>query len=82
MKRSSIEQYGERVIEGSDMFEQEQTFLEFVRARDLSIIDEWAKTLTCPILHLDGTNAVSGNIQAIVESYGLTKYTHLATGEF
>jgi hypothetical protein len=55
------------------MYEQEQGFLEFVRTRNLSIIDEWTKTLACPILHLDGTKAISENIQLIIEGYNRTK---------
>lgn len=69
----SLEQYGERVLVGGDMYEQEQEFLEFVRTRNLSIIDEWVKTLTYPILHLDGTKAISENIQLIIERYNRTK---------
>jgi adenylate kinase family enzyme len=73
VERRSIEQYGERVLVGGDMYEQEQGFLEFVRTRNLSIIDEWAKTLTCPILHLDGTKAILENIQLIIERYNRIK---------
>jgi adenylate kinase family enzyme len=73
VKHRSLEQYGERVLVGGDMYEQEQGFLEFVRTRNLSIIDEWTKTLDCPILHLDGTKAISENIQLIIEGYNRTK---------
>ena len=73
VERRSLEQYGERVLVGGDMYKQEQGFLEFVRTRNLSIIDEWTKTLTCPILHLDGTKAVSENIQLIIDSYNRIK---------
>lgn len=58
---------------GGDMYEQEQEFLELVRTRNLSIIDGWVKTLACPILHLDGTKAISENIQLIIERYNRTK---------
>jgi len=43
VKHRSSEQYGQRVLVGGDMYEQEQGFLGFVRARNLSIIDEWSK---------------------------------------
>ena len=73
VKRRTLEQYGERVLVGGDMYEQEHGFLEFVRTRNLSIIDEWVKTLTCPILHLDGTKVISENIQLIIQRYNRTK---------
>jgi hypothetical protein len=73
VERRSLERYGERVLVGGDMYEKEQGFLEFVKTRDLSAIDEWAKTLTCPILHLDGTKAIPENIQLIIERYSRIK---------
>lgn len=73
VERRSLEQYGERVLAGGDMYEQEQNFLEYVRTRNLSIIDEWAKTFACPLLHLDGTKAISENVQLIIEKYRRTK---------
>ena len=69
IERRSLEQYGKRILVGGDMYEQEQGFLEFVRTRNISVIDEWEKTLTFPILHLDGTKAISENIRLIIERY-------------
>lgn len=73
VKNRSLKQYGERVLLDGDMYEQEQGFLEFVRTRNISIIDEWAKTLACPILYLDGTKVISKNIQLIIDSYNRKK---------
>ncbi len=72
VKRRSQKRYGERVLAGGDMYEQEQRFIEFVRTRDLSKIDDWAKTLTCPIIKLDGTNPISENIDYIAKQYNGT----------
>ena len=69
VKRRSFEQYGNRVLAGGDMFEREQEFFEFVRTRNLSVIDEWVKTLTCPILPLDGTKSIPENLELILQSY-------------
>jgi Adenylate kinase and related kinases len=69
VEHRSLQKYGERVLPGGDMYEQEQGFFEFVKTRNLLSIDEWAKTLTCPILHLDGTKAISENIRLIIGQY-------------
>ncbi len=69
VKRRAEEQYGKRVWVGGDMYEQECKFAEFVETRNLSVIDDWAKTLTCPVVRLDGTKAISENIRLIVEQY-------------
>ncbi len=55
IEKRVFEKHGERVLMGGDMHEQEQRFLEFARTRNLSLIDEWAETLECPIIHVDGT---------------------------
>lgn len=63
VKQRSYKQYGERILQGGDMYEQEIKFFDFVASRPLSKIDQWAETLTCPVIHIDGaedwrTNAV------------------------
>jgi len=55
IKRRSFEQHGERILEGGDMYDSHKNFFAFVASRNLSRIDQWAKTLTCPILRIDGT---------------------------
>lgn len=75
VERRSLERYGERVLVGGDMYEQEQRFFEFVKTRDLLVIDEWVKTLTCPILHLDGTKAIFENIHLIIEYLQKLQFT-------
>jgi uridine kinase len=49
------ERFGERVQKGGDMYEQQLDFVDFVKSRSLSRINEWAETLTCPIIRVDGT---------------------------
>ncbi|MDR1892219.1 MAG: hypothetical protein LBQ48_04355 [Oscillospiraceae bacterium] len=53
-----ILQYGERVCKGGDMYEQEQKFYDFVATRPLASIEQWAKTLACPVIRFDGTRPV------------------------
>ncbi len=55
VKQRSYGLYGERVCKGGDMYEQELKFFDFVASRSLSKIDEWAETLTCPVVRIDGT---------------------------
>ena len=55
VKQRVFDRFGERVLEGGDMYEQEEKHFDFMANRPLSKIDEWAKTLSCPILHIDGT---------------------------
>ena len=69
VKMRSLEQYGSRVLKGGDMYEKEQEFFDFVDSRPLTQIDEWAKTLACPVIHVDGTTDWRDNAQSIAEQY-------------
>jgi len=55
VKQRNIEKFGERVLKGGDMYEQQMGFVDFVAKRSLSRIEQWAETLACPILRIDGT---------------------------
>ena len=69
VKRRAYQQYGDRVLKGGDMYEQEQKFFDFVANRDLSGIDEWAETLTCPVIRVDGTADWRINAVNIAEQF-------------
>ncbi|MDR2932768.1 MAG: AAA family ATPase [Oscillospiraceae bacterium] len=55
IKQRSFSQFGNRVLKGGDMVERELRFYEFVATRPLEKIERWAHTLTCPVIHIDGT---------------------------
>ena len=69
IKQRSREKYGERVCKGGDMYEQEQQFFDFAAARSLSGIGEWAETLTCPVMYVDGMVDFHINAAAIAERF-------------
>ena len=69
IEQRTYERYGERVLMGGDMYEQELKFLEFAASRSMKPVDEWAKTLTCPIIHIDGTIDWYTNAANIAKRY-------------
>lgn len=71
IKQRSYKQHGKRICKGGDMYEQEQQFFDFVASRSLSRIEQWATTLTCPVVHVDGTVNWHINVASIVEQYYL-----------
>jgi len=63
IQKRSYDKHGSRILKGGDMYEQEQAFFNFAASRPISKIEQWAETLTCPIICVDGeedwrTNAV------------------------
>jgi len=69
IKQRAYDQHGDRVRRGGDMYEQEQVFFNWAAARALSKIDEWARTLACPVIRVDGTADWRINAANIAEEY-------------
>lgn len=69
IKQRACKQYGERIREGGDMYEQQLKFVDFVASRSLSRIEKWAETLVCPIIYVDGTKSISKNTEWVIEQY-------------
>ena len=69
IKQRAFKQHGERIYEGGDMYEQHLKFVDFVTSRSLLRIEQWAETLVCPLIHVDGTKSIFENTEWIVEQY-------------
>ncbi len=69
IKQREIDKFGNRVLMGGDMYERQQKFHKFAATRSLTHIDEWAKTLTCPVIRLDGTLNLSDIVKHVVKEY-------------
>lgn len=65
IKKRSFEKFGERMLEGGDMFEQESNFFEFAAARSMEKTEKWLETLRCPIIYADGTKDIADNVKII-----------------
>lgn len=73
ISQRSRKQHGERVCEGGDMFDQQNGFYDFVASRSLSATENWAETLLCPVIRVDGTKPVYENAEWIVSQYQLLR---------
>ena len=70
--------FGERVMPGGDMYEQHQAFLKWAASydegglnmRSRAAHDKWEKTLTCPLLTLDGALPVEENLRRVLDVLG------------
>lgn len=61
----SFQKFGERMKMGGDLHEQEEKFFDFVKSRPENSVEEWAQSLKCPIIRIDGTKPVEENIDYI-----------------
>ena len=74
----TIERFGERVLEGGDMYESHIKFLEenpryeSDGSPNLSEQREWMKNMPCVKIELDGTKSIESNAKIIVENWNKT----------
>lgn len=71
IRRRAYEKFGERVMPGGDMYEQEQRFFDVAASRDPEEIKHQTEALHCPLIRLDGTKPISDNVKLIMEHYKL-----------
>ena len=63
----SFQKFGNRVLLGGDLHEQEKGFFDFIKSREEKTVEEWTQRLNCPIIRIDGTKPIKENIDLIIE---------------
>ncbi|MPM11329.1 hypothetical protein SDC9_57672 [bioreactor metagenome] len=67
--------YGERILEGGDMYEEHQHFLEISAMYDtdgspcMKTHEAWAASLPCKVIRLNGEDELNANVKRIVNEY-------------
>lgn len=72
VKQRAYDKFGDRVLAGGDMYEQEQRFFKAVEKnyeKKTEWTKEWLKTLSCPVIHLDGTKPIEENIECLMKKF-------------
>lgn len=69
IERREYERHEERIHKGGDMYEQHLKFIDFAASRSLSRIEQWAETLVCPVIRIDGTEDLRTNAANIAERF-------------
>ena len=65
IRQRAIDKFGDRVLPGGDMYEQEEKFFAFAEKRTPEKIEDWLKTLSHKVLRLDGTKPIQENVEHI-----------------
>lgn len=68
--------FGERILEGGDMYEEHQKMLNGIAGYDYGIggctlqqHENWLQSLKCKVIKLDGAKALKENLNIIIEAY-------------
>lgn len=67
IKKRAFDKFGDRVLIGGDMYEQEEAFFKMASKREPSAIEAWLNTISCKVLCLDGTKDINDNVKMILE---------------
>lgn len=67
VENRSFEKFGDRILPGGDLYEQEKRFFDMVKSRKEDEAAQWARSLGCPVIRIDGTRAVGENVRVIME---------------
>lgn len=70
VKNRSFRKFGNRMLPGGDLHEQEESFFAFVKSRAENTVEEWVQSLSCPIIRVDGTKTIEENITFITKIWG------------
>lgn len=66
VRKRSFKQFGDRMLSGGDLYKQEENFFDFVRNRPDNQVEEWLKSLLCPVIRIDGTLPTCENVDLCV----------------
>ena len=67
VKQRAADKFGPRVLEGGDMYQQEQNFFRYVARRTMEQTDAWVAEMGLPVLPLDGRVPPEENAERIAE---------------
>lgn len=66
IRNRSFQKFGERMLPGGDLYEQEERFFELVGSRPENMVEEWLQSLKCPCICVDGTKTIEENVDFII----------------
>ena len=65
VRERSFQKFGNRMLPGGDLYEQEEAFFCYVDSKAETTVEEWIEDLHCPILRVDGTKPIAENVRRI-----------------
>lgn len=63
----ALAQFGQRVLPGGDLYEKQLAFFRMVERRTGYETEDWLKTVTLPVIRVDGTRPVAENTEFLAQ---------------
>ena len=67
VRNRSFQKFGNRMLIGGDLYNQEEAFFQMVASRQDDYIENWLQTVKCPIIRVDGTKPIEENVEHIIQ---------------
>lgn len=71
VRNRSFQKFGERMLKGGDLYNQEEAFFKMVDSRENDFVENWLQTVNCPIIRVDGTKPIEDNVEYIIKEIGM-----------
>ena len=71
VRSRSFQKFGNRMLPGGELYESEEAFFRMIEARREDYVESWVKTLSCPVIRIDGTRPVEDNVRLILRQTGI-----------
>ena len=68
VRNRSFQKFGNRMLMGGDLYDQEEKFFQMVASRRDEYVDNWLQTVKCPIIRVDGTKPIEENVAYIIQA--------------
>lgn len=65
VRNRSFQKFGDRMLSGGDLHEQEERFFALVESRAENTVEKWVSVLNCPVIRVDGRKPIEENISFI-----------------
>ena len=65
IRNRSFQKFGNRMLIGGDLYNQEEAFFQMAESRRDDYVENWLKTVKCPIIRIDGTKPIEENVEYI-----------------
>ena len=67
VKDRSFQKFGKRMLPGGNLYEREEKVFDLVSSRTEDTVEEWLKSISRPVIRIDGTKPVEENIRVIMQ---------------
>ena len=75
VKERSFRKFGDRMLPGGDLYEQEQSFFDLISSRAENFVEEWIRSFSGQVIRIDGTKPIDENIDFIMRQLQCTTVT-------